>query len=372
MGKIWLKSVDPSKQCCPCDGKAGPCDTCCLNKVIEKTNFSIKDQKFLSRIDDNIQYSDLSLNWETSSIIDSTFQDSNVNKRGLLILAKKNQKFNFSFNYDQGYFSRLTYSFPSQNQVNSSFGNFRIIKSTTFSKKSTYFSANNKDTYGSFSVSSTNNGYNLTSFQSLFSSNTSPFAADTNQGKKSILLDLSKTETNQVNQSIYSIAASQNQKWFGANGFFFGAPEFSSTPFTRTDVLSEPILNATPPAGQIKEILVATTTYRNTSTFPFVASDTNELVPVSNWETSERLPVGIRYFKDTFPSPLGGDIRYNKEQYLQYIEKLQTPLFPDSPFDLEMIAIKDSCLQIYFSNSFLDSFSLTSDKKINFQKLSFA
>ncbi len=29
MGKIWLKSVDPSHQCCGCEGKAGPCDSCC-------------------------------------------------------------------------------------------------------------------------------------------------------------------------------------------------------------------------------------------------------------------------------------------------------------------------------------------------------
>lgn len=29
MGKIWLKSVDPSKQCCGCEGKSGPCASCC-------------------------------------------------------------------------------------------------------------------------------------------------------------------------------------------------------------------------------------------------------------------------------------------------------------------------------------------------------
>jgi len=28
MGKIWLKSPDPSKQCCGCEGKTGPCDSC--------------------------------------------------------------------------------------------------------------------------------------------------------------------------------------------------------------------------------------------------------------------------------------------------------------------------------------------------------
>ncbi len=29
MGKIWLKSVDPSHKCCGCESKAGPCDNCC-------------------------------------------------------------------------------------------------------------------------------------------------------------------------------------------------------------------------------------------------------------------------------------------------------------------------------------------------------
>lgn len=29
MGKIWLKSTDPNKQCCGCEGKSGPCSSCC-------------------------------------------------------------------------------------------------------------------------------------------------------------------------------------------------------------------------------------------------------------------------------------------------------------------------------------------------------
>lgn len=29
MGKFWLKSVDPLKQCCGCEGKSGPCNNCC-------------------------------------------------------------------------------------------------------------------------------------------------------------------------------------------------------------------------------------------------------------------------------------------------------------------------------------------------------
>lgn len=29
MGKIWLKSTDPNKQCCGCEGKTSPCDPCC-------------------------------------------------------------------------------------------------------------------------------------------------------------------------------------------------------------------------------------------------------------------------------------------------------------------------------------------------------
>lgn len=30
MGKIWLKSTDPNKQCCGCEGKSGPCSSCCF------------------------------------------------------------------------------------------------------------------------------------------------------------------------------------------------------------------------------------------------------------------------------------------------------------------------------------------------------
>lgn len=30
MGKIWLRSPDPNKQCCGCEGKTGPCSYCCL------------------------------------------------------------------------------------------------------------------------------------------------------------------------------------------------------------------------------------------------------------------------------------------------------------------------------------------------------
>ncbi len=33
MGKIWLKSSDPSHQCCGCENKAGPCDNCCVNCI---------------------------------------------------------------------------------------------------------------------------------------------------------------------------------------------------------------------------------------------------------------------------------------------------------------------------------------------------
>lgn len=39
MGKIWLKSVDPNRQCCGCEGKTGPCDSCC--NPIETTTESI-------------------------------------------------------------------------------------------------------------------------------------------------------------------------------------------------------------------------------------------------------------------------------------------------------------------------------------------
>lgn len=35
MGKIWLKSVDPSHVCCGCEGKAGPCDSCCQNLMFD-------------------------------------------------------------------------------------------------------------------------------------------------------------------------------------------------------------------------------------------------------------------------------------------------------------------------------------------------
>ncbi len=35
MGKIWLKSVDPNRQCCGCEGKAGPCDSCCAPITVQ-------------------------------------------------------------------------------------------------------------------------------------------------------------------------------------------------------------------------------------------------------------------------------------------------------------------------------------------------
>lgn len=31
--KIWLKSPDPSHQCCGCESKTGPCDNCCVYTV---------------------------------------------------------------------------------------------------------------------------------------------------------------------------------------------------------------------------------------------------------------------------------------------------------------------------------------------------
>jgi hypothetical protein len=35
MGKFWLKTVDPARQCCPCEGKVSPCDTCCSFDITE-------------------------------------------------------------------------------------------------------------------------------------------------------------------------------------------------------------------------------------------------------------------------------------------------------------------------------------------------
>ena len=43
MGKIWLKNPDPSKQCCDCAGKSGPCDSCCSLDIGPYSN--IKDAK---------------------------------------------------------------------------------------------------------------------------------------------------------------------------------------------------------------------------------------------------------------------------------------------------------------------------------------
>jgi len=38
MGKKWLKSVDPNRQCCGCEGKTGPCDSCCTRLVVTPTS----------------------------------------------------------------------------------------------------------------------------------------------------------------------------------------------------------------------------------------------------------------------------------------------------------------------------------------------
>ncbi len=49
MGKIWLKSVDPSHQCCGCEGKAGPCDSCCINLDPSSFGTLTQAQNFLSQ-----------------------------------------------------------------------------------------------------------------------------------------------------------------------------------------------------------------------------------------------------------------------------------------------------------------------------------
>ena len=38
--KLWIKSPDPSKQCCDCAGKSGPCDSCC-SLVIGDTAYDV-------------------------------------------------------------------------------------------------------------------------------------------------------------------------------------------------------------------------------------------------------------------------------------------------------------------------------------------
>lgn len=38
MGKIWIKGPDSSRQCCECEGKSSPCDSCCPAEYIDHNN----------------------------------------------------------------------------------------------------------------------------------------------------------------------------------------------------------------------------------------------------------------------------------------------------------------------------------------------
>jgi len=80
MGKIWLKSVDPSRQCCGCEGKTGPCSTCCSGILIDysqfsaNTNFDYKECIFFSDRTDVITKTNLF--WEISSSSGTISYDS--------------------------------------------------------------------------------------------------------------------------------------------------------------------------------------------------------------------------------------------------------------------------------------------------------
>ena len=43
MGKFWLKTVDPNKQCCGCEGKSGPCSSCCAF-IVNSNSFNSEQE----------------------------------------------------------------------------------------------------------------------------------------------------------------------------------------------------------------------------------------------------------------------------------------------------------------------------------------
>lgn len=75
MGKIWLKSPDPNKQCCGCEGKTGPCDSCgaCCFYSLDAPTKAVAEQ----RIDDwknaptNPSKGCYFVNWTLASSCDS-------------------------------------------------------------------------------------------------------------------------------------------------------------------------------------------------------------------------------------------------------------------------------------------------------------
>lgn len=86
MAKFWLKSVDPGRQCCGCETKIGPCDTCCSfdltplegEQTTEQNAINIFNQKV---IDCKCYVSDPSIKNSISLSSNKIFSNLEIDKK---------------------------------------------------------------------------------------------------------------------------------------------------------------------------------------------------------------------------------------------------------------------------------------------------
>lgn len=185
MGKIWLKSVDPNRQCCGCEGKSGPCDSCCLQTVVNTSDTVIprgskKDEryyfnKFYSTRFDTWEKTNKKLDFNINSIENPTPYHFNQ----FSISLNKGQELLVNLNYNLSYFNRPASIFYSESAKILSYG-ASLSKPFTFS-----ININNEDYVDRIRTESTIPGY------------TDSFANTSNR----VFLDY----TNTLEESIFSI-----------------------------------------------------------------------------------------------------------------------------------------------------------------------
>ena len=91
MGKVWLKSVDPSKQCCGCEGKSSPCDSCCYTKLYKRSVGTIVEEYLYHY---RFYNGNLPASIEPRKIVITSYPNRiSTNQVVFIIKAKKNQQF---------------------------------------------------------------------------------------------------------------------------------------------------------------------------------------------------------------------------------------------------------------------------------------
>lgn len=113
MGKIWLKSVDQSQQCCGCEGKTSPCDNCCVPLKVElpkqagiPTSIS-SDQAFKSseKYYNCIFYSSIFDSWSKTnktangSISSPILTETALHSNKFVVNLQKNQTITLDLNF---------------------------------------------------------------------------------------------------------------------------------------------------------------------------------------------------------------------------------------------------------------------------------